>query len=87
VRAIPKWRSEAEQAYELRHFVIDSAREQVTCPLGKTPVTWRPGLDNVGASRIRTLFSRTDCAARALWTRAKEDVAPSTSIHRPSTRR
>ncbi|WP_234855665.1 IS1182 family transposase [Paracoccus everestensis] len=75
VRAITKRRSEAEQAYELRHFVIDWAREQVTCPQGKTSVTWRPGLDDVGGPRIRALFSRTDCGAcatRALCTRAKE---------------
>jgi transposase len=75
VRAITKRRSEAEQAYELRHFVIDWAREQVTCPQGKTSVTWRAGLDDVGAPRIGAVFSRTDCgacAARELCTRAKE---------------
>jgi transposase len=75
VRAITKRRSEAEQAYELRHFVIDWAREQVTCPQGKTSVTWRAGRDDVGAPRIGAVFSRTDCgacAARELCTRAKE---------------
>jgi transposase len=75
VRAITKRRSEAEQAYELRHFVIDWAREQVTCPQGRTSVTWRAGLDDVGAPRIGAVFSRTDCGAcpaRELCTRAKE---------------
>lgn len=75
VRAITKRRSGAEQAYELRHFVIDWTREQVTCPQGKTSATWRAGLDGVGAPRIGAVFSRTDCgacAARELCTRAKE---------------
>jgi transposase len=75
VRTVAKRRTEAEQAYEQRHFVIDWEREQVTCPQGKTSVTWRAGLDEVGAPRISAVFSRTDCgacAARELCTRAKE---------------
>ena len=37
-------------------------------------MTWRAGLDEVGAQRIQAVFSRTDCgacAARALCTPAK----------------
>lgn len=75
VRAVAKRQNEAEQAYEQRHFAIDWEREQVTCPQGKTSVTWRRGLDGVGAPRICAVFSRTDCgtcAVRALCTPAKE---------------
>ncbi len=75
VRAMPRRRTEAEQAYEQRHFTIDWEREQVTCPQGKTSVTWRAGRDEVGAPRITAVFSRTDCgacAARALCTPAKD---------------
>ena len=75
VRAMARRQTKAEQAYELRHFVIDWEREQVTCPQGKTSVTWRAGLDEVGAPRLRAVFSRTDCgacAARELCTRTKE---------------
>jgi transposase len=75
VRAVAKRRTKAEQAYEQRHFSIDWEREQVTCPQGKTSVTWRTGLDEVGAPRIGVVFSRTDCgacAARPLCTPAKE---------------
>jgi len=67
--------SEAERAYEQRHFAIDWQREQVTCPQGKTSVTWRVGRDEVGAPRIQAVFSRTDCgacASRHLCTSAKE---------------
>ena len=74
VRAVAKRQNEAEQAYEQRHFAIDWEREQVTCPQGKTSVTWRLGLDDAGAPRICAVFSRTDCgtcAVRALCTPAK----------------
>src|SRR5918997_1689420 len=75
VRAVAKRPNEAEQAYEQRHFAIDWEREQVTCPRGKTSVTWRGGRDEVGAPRIQAVFSRTDCGAcatRRLRTSAKE---------------
>jgi transposase len=75
VRAVAKRQNEAEQAYEQRHFAIDWERQQVTCPKGKTSVTWRAGLDDVGAPRICAIFSCTDCGAcavRTLCTSAKE---------------
>ena len=75
VRAMPKRPNEAEQAHEQRHFAIDWERERVTCPRGKTSVTWRVGRDEVGAPRIQAVFSRTDCGAcatRPLCTSAKE---------------
>jgi transposase len=74
VRGTAKRRTEAEQAYEQRHLVIDWEHERVTCPQGKTSVTWRAGLDEVGAPRITAVFSRTDCgacAARTLCAPAK----------------
>ena len=75
VRAVARRQSEAQQAYEQRHFAIDWERKQVTCPQGKTSVTWRASLDDAGAPRICAIFSRTDCGAcavRALCTAAKE---------------
>jgi transposase len=75
VRGVAKRQTQAEQAYEQRHFAIDWEREQVTCPQGKTSVTWRAGLDEVGAPRIQAVFSRTDCGActaRPLCTTAKD---------------
>lgn len=75
VRAMAKRRTEAEQAYEQRHFTIDWEHEEVTCPQGKTSVTWRAGLDEVDAPRIQAVFSRTDCGAcavRPLCTTAKD---------------
>ena len=59
--------------YELRHFTIDWDGERVTCPRGKTSVSWRTIRAADGGPRIQALFSRTDCGAcpaRALCTPA-----------------
>jgi transposase len=74
VRGVANQYARAE-AYEQRRFAINWEREQVTCPQGKTSVTWRAGRDQVGAPRIQAMFSRTDCGAcavRTLCTPAKE---------------
>ena len=75
VRGVANRHTGAEQGFEQRDFTIDWEREQVTCPRGKTSVTWRAGRDEVGAPRIQAVFSRTDCgacAARELCTPAKD---------------
>ena len=75
VRAVAKRATQAEQAYEQRHFAIDWQGERVTCPQGKTSVTWRACRDEVGAPRVQAVFSRTDCGAcsvRRLCTSSKE---------------
>ena len=59
------------QGYDLPHFAIDWDHEQVTCPQGKTSVSWRLQRIGDGETRICAQFSRTDCkpcAARALCT-------------------
>jgi len=63
--------SRVGQGYELRHFVIDWDREQVSCPQGKTSVSWRSIRAADGSPRIHAQFSRTDCKqcpARAVCT-------------------
>ena len=63
--------SRVGQGYELRHFVIDWDREQVSCPQGKTSVSWRGIRAADGSPRIHAQFSRTDCKqcpARAVCT-------------------
>src|SRR3954467_10094696 len=74
VRGVANRRTGAAQGFAQRDFTIDWERERVTCPRGKASVTWRAGLDEVGAPRIQAVFSRTDCgacAARELCTPAK----------------
>src|SRR5918912_975332 len=74
VRGVANRHTGAAQGFAQRDFTIDWERERVTCTRGKASVTWRAGLDEVGAPRIQAVFSRTDCgacAARELCTPAK----------------
>jgi len=73
IRGSSTWQSRAGHGYDLPHFTIDWEREQVTCPQGKTSVSWHVR-DEEGSPRIQARFSRSDCAtcpARALCTSAK----------------
>lgn len=75
VRGLSSWASRLGHGYELAAFTIDWDAETVTCPQGRTSVTWREGRDSVGAPRIYARFGRTDCgacAARAHCTPAKD---------------
>jgi len=63
------------QGFGQRDFAVDWDNERVTCPRGKTSVTWRAGRDDADAPRIQVIFSRTDCGAcadRALCTPSKD---------------
>ncbi len=63
------------QGFGQRDFAIDWEHELVTCPRGKTSVTWRAGRDDADAPRIQAIFSRTDCGAcadRVLCTPSKD---------------
>lgn len=53
--------SRAGHGYELPHFVIDWEAEQVSCPQGKTSVSWRTIRAMDGSPRILGQFSRSDC--------------------------
>src|SRR5215203_344617 len=55
--------SRVGHGYELRHFTIDWDGERVTCPRGKTSVSWRTIRAADGGPRLQALFSRTDCGA------------------------
>ena len=69
VRGTASRPARAGQGYDLPHFAIDWNHEQVTCPQGKTSVSWRHETVGSGETRICAQFSRSDCkpcAARAL---------------------
>lgn len=75
VRGLSTWASRAGHGYDLPHFRIDWERRAVTCPQGKTSVTWIEGRDDVGAPRIYARFGRGDCGpcpVRAQCTPAKD---------------
>jgi transposase len=78
VRGVASQHSRAGRGFEQRAFAIDWERERVTCPRGKTSVTWRAGLDEVGAPRIQAVFSRADCGACA----ARESCTPAKAARR-----
>ena len=78
VRGTSSRPARAGQGYDLPHFAIDWDDERVTCPQGKTSVSWRRETVGGGEPRICAQFSRTDCkpcAARAL-------CAPATAARR-----
>ncbi len=67
-----------KDSYDLPRFAIDWDGERVTCPQGKTSVSWRRETVGGGETRICAQFSRSDCrpcAARAL-------CAPATAARR-----
>jgi transposase len=69
VRGASSRPARAGQGYDLAHFAIDGDRERVTCPRGKTSVSWRRETVGGGETRVCAQFSRSDCkpcAARAL---------------------
>jgi transposase len=68
----------AGHGYEPQHFSIDWDREQVTCPQGKTSVSWRRVSAADGSPRTRIQFSRTDCGVCP----AKAVCTPATSPRR-----
>jgi transposase len=78
VRATSSRPARAGQGYDLPHFAIDWDGERVTCPQGKTSVSWRRETVGGGETRICAQFGRSDCgpcAARAL-------CAPATAARR-----
>lgn len=59
------------------HFAVDRAAETVTCPAGKTRLSWHPVADPTKADAFHVRFARRDCLAcadRARGTTAK--IAP-----------
>jgi transposase len=78
VRGTSSRPARAGQGYDLPHFAIDWDHEQVTCPQGKTSVSWRRERVGNGETRICAQFSRTDCKPCA----ARDLCAPATAARR-----
>jgi transposase len=73
VRPDVSWQAQADQGFDISHFVIDWEAKRVTCPEGKTSVLWKPGRDRWGNEVVHTEFARRECLAcrsRPLCTRA-----------------
>jgi transposase len=78
VRGTSSRPARAGQGYDLPHFAIDWDHEQVTCPQGKTSVSWHRERVGNGETRICAQFSRTDCKPCA----ARDLCAPATAARR-----
>jgi transposase len=73
VRPDVSWQAQANQGFDISQFTIDWEARRVTCPEGKTKVSWKPGKDRWGNEVIHTEFARRECLAcqsRPLCTRA-----------------
>jgi transposase len=67
------WQAQAEGGYTVEHFMVDWARQQVSCPQGETSGSWVERVDHTGSPYIQVRFRQHDCRAcgsRALCTRA-----------------
>ena len=76
VRPNVSWQARSEEAYEIAHFTIDWAAQQVTCPQGHTNTCWTPHQDAWGNDVISIKFPHRacrECPVRARCTRAKTE--------------
>lgn len=65
VAAESSWQARANQGFDLAHFQVDWATEQVTCPQGQTSVQWISCQDKEAKPFIHVRFARTTCLACA----------------------
>jgi transposase len=56
-----KWQARAGQGFEAARFPIDWQRQQATCPMGRTSISWTPAIDKRTNHVIKIKFSETDC--------------------------
>jgi transposase len=56
-----KWQARAGQGFEAARFPIDWQRQQATCPMGRTSISWTPAVDKRTNHVIKIKFSETDC--------------------------
>jgi transposase len=70
----PSWQARAGTGFDKAQFVVDWEAQTVTCPAGKTSLSWLPVTDPTKDEVIHVRFSRADCSPcpqRALCTRRK----------------
>jgi transposase len=55
------WQAREGAGFDAQHFHLGWDRQQVSCPAGKTSISWTPAVDNRGNAVIKVKFSSTDC--------------------------
>jgi transposase len=58
-----KWQAQTGSGFEAARFAVDWARQQATCPAGRTSVSWTPAIDRRTNPVIKIKFSGIDCGA------------------------
>ena len=80
------WQAREGAGFDAQHFQIDWARQQATCPAGKTSIGWTPAVDNRGNAVIKVKFSTKDCRRcdqrRAMCT--LEEALSAADAHHPA---
>lgn len=56
-----KWQARAGQGFDASKFDIDWDRKVVTCPEGRTSISWTPAVDKYANEMIKIKFSIRDC--------------------------
>jgi len=79
------WQARARNGFALDDFRLDWAREQATCPTGRTSSSWRQRPDPAGRPLLWVTFSSKDCGpcpsrSACCNTRAVEAEAGATNV-------
>jgi len=79
------WQARARNGFALDDFRLDWAREQATCPTGRTSSSWRQRPDPAGRPLLWVTFSSKDCGpcpsrSACCHTRAVEAEAGATNV-------
>jgi transposase len=55
------WQAREGKGFAAKHFAVDWQQQRVTCPQGKTSVSWTPLVNRYGTETIKVRFSTKDC--------------------------
>lgn len=84
VRPDVSWQAQDPQAYDLTHFHIHWAAQQVTCPQGKTSHLWHNAMSDYGRPYYSVSFRKADCSpcpVRQRCTRSKTEARTLALLH------
>jgi len=76
VRDDEHWQARAGQGFEAAAFAVDWDRRQLTCPTGRTSVSWTSATDRHGNDVVKVKFATADCrvcTSRTQCTRSERD--------------
>jgi transposase len=72
----PSWQARAGEGFDKGSFAVDWEKEVVTCPAGKTSISWLPNTYPPSGMAFEARFARKDCTPcpfRGQCTRSKQE--------------